>query len=51
LVDECWFSLNPFIWATGPQIFDGVAPVRPDLVASTPSRSGVLWLRYRPATA
>jgi dihydrofolate reductase len=50
LVDEFWFWVNPFIWAKGARIFDGVGPVRLDLVASTPYRSGVLWLRYRPAT-
>lgn len=49
-VDEFWFWINPFIWAEGPKIFDGVGPVRLELVASTPFRSGVLWLRYRPAT-
>lgn len=49
-VDEFWFWINPFIWAEGPRIFDGVGPVRLELVASTPYRSGVLWLRYRPAT-
>jgi dihydrofolate reductase len=51
LVDEFWFFVNPNIWATGPRIFDGVGPVRLDLVASTPYRSGVIWLRYRPAAA
>jgi dihydrofolate reductase len=50
LVDEFWFWINPSIWATGPRIFDGVGPVRLELVASTPFRSGVLWLRYRAAT-
>jgi len=49
-VDEFWFWINPFIWAEGPRIFDGVGPVRLELVASTPYRSGVVWLRYRPAT-
>lgn len=48
-VDEFWFWVNPSIWATGPRIFDGVGPVRLELVASTPFRSGVLWLRYRPS--
>jgi dihydrofolate reductase len=48
-VDEFWFWINPFIWADGPRIFDGVGPVRLELVASTPYRSGVVWLRYRPA--
>jgi len=50
LVDEFWFWVHPSIWATGPRIFDGIGPVRLDLVASTPFQSGVLWLRYRPAT-
>jgi dihydrofolate reductase len=49
-VDEFWFWVHPNIWATGPRIFDGVGPVRLELVASTPFQSGVLWLRYRPAT-
>jgi dihydrofolate reductase len=50
LVDEFWFWVNPHLWAAGPRIFDGVGPVRLQLVASTAYRSGVLWLRYRPAT-
>jgi dihydrofolate reductase len=49
-VDEFWFWVNPSIWATGPRIFDGVGPVKLELVASTPYRSGVLWLRYRPVS-
>jgi dihydrofolate reductase len=51
LVDEFWFWVHPHLWADGPRIFDGVGPVRLQLVASTSYRSGVLWLRYRPATA
>ena len=47
-VDEFWFHINPFIWGDGPKIFDGADPVRLELVASTPFRSGVVWLRYRP---
>jgi dihydrofolate reductase len=50
LVDEFWFWVNPFIWPTGPRIFDAVGPVRLELVASTAYRSGVVWLRYQPAT-
>jgi dihydrofolate reductase len=50
LVDEYWFWLNPFLWPSGPRIFDGVGPVRLELIAVTPFRSGVIWLRYRPAT-
>jgi dihydrofolate reductase len=50
LVDEFWFWIHPSIWASGPRIFDGVGPVRLELVASTPFRSGVVWLRYRPVS-
>lgn len=50
LVDEFWFWIHPTIWADGPRIFEGVGPVRLQLVASTSYRSGVVWLRYRPAT-
>jgi dihydrofolate reductase len=48
-VDEFWFWVNPYLWASGPRIFDGVGPVRLQLTAATPFRSGVVWLRYRPA--
>lgn len=50
LVDEFWIWIHPAMWATGPRFFDGVGPVRLQLVAATPYRSGVVWLRYRPAT-
>jgi dihydrofolate reductase len=48
-VDEFWFWVSPYLWASGPRIFDGVGPVRLELTAATSFRSGVLWLRYRPA--
>ncbi|MFI6901377.1 dihydrofolate reductase family protein [Nonomuraea sp. NPDC050394] len=48
-VDEFWFWVNPYLWSPGPRVFDGVGPIRLQLVAATPYRSGVLWLRYRPA--
>jgi dihydrofolate reductase len=48
-IDEFWFWVHPSIWATGPRVLDGVGPVRLQLVSATPYRSGVLWLRYRPA--
>jgi dihydrofolate reductase len=49
LVDEFWFWVNPHLWPGGPRILDGVGPIRLQLVAATPYRSGVVWLRYRPA--
>lgn len=51
LVDEFWFWIHPHIWADGPRILDGVGPVPLRLVAATPYRSGVVWLRYRPEPA
>jgi dihydrofolate reductase len=49
LVDEFWFWVSPSLWATGPRIFDGVGPIRLELIASTTFPSGVLRLAYRPA--
>lgn len=49
LIDEFWFWVNPSLWASGPRILAGVGPVRLQLVSATQYRSGVLWLRYRPA--
>jgi dihydrofolate reductase len=51
LVDEFWFWLNPHVWPTGPRILEGVGPIRLQLIAATTYRSGVVWLRYRPAGA
>jgi hypothetical protein len=48
-VDEFWFWVSPYLWATGPRIFDGVGPIRLELIASTTFPSGVLRLAYRPA--
>ncbi|MDG4824108.1 dihydrofolate reductase family protein [Asanoa sp. WMMD1127] len=50
-VDEFWFWMNPHLWPDGPRILDGVGPIRLQLVSATPYRSGVVWLRYRPAGA
>jgi dihydrofolate reductase len=49
LVDEYWFWVSPYLWASGPRIFDGVGPVRLELIGSTTFPSGVLRLAYRPA--
>jgi dihydrofolate reductase len=50
LIDEFWFWVSPYLWATGPRIFDGVGPVRLELIGSTTFSSGVLRLAYRPAS-
>src|SRR5918995_2936007 len=49
LVDELWFWVSPYLWPAGPRIFDGVGPVRLELIGSTTFASGVLRLAYRPA--
>jgi dihydrofolate reductase len=49
LVDEFWFWVSPYLWHAGPRIFDGVGPVRLELIGSTTFPSGVLRLSYRPA--
>jgi dihydrofolate reductase len=49
LVDEFWFWVSPYLWPTGPRIFEGVGPVRLELIGTTTFPSGVLRLAYRPA--
>jgi dihydrofolate reductase len=49
LVDEFWFWVSPSLWPSGPRIFDGVGPIRLELVGWTTFRSGVMRLAYRPA--
>jgi dihydrofolate reductase len=49
LVDEYWFWVSPALWPTGPRIFEGVGPVRLELIGATTFGSGVVRLAYRPA--
>ncbi|WP_242901241.1 dihydrofolate reductase family protein [Actinomadura terrae] len=49
LVDEYWFNVNPYLWATGERVFDAIGPVRLDLVNTTTFPSGVVRLCYQPA--
>jgi dihydrofolate reductase len=49
LIDEFWFWVSPSIWPAGPRIFDGVGPVRLQLIDATTFGSGVVRLAYRPA--
>ena len=41
--------MSPYLWHAGPRIFDGVGPLRLELISSTTFPSGVLRLCYRPA--
>jgi dihydrofolate reductase len=47
LVDEVWFWVNPYLWATGPRILNDIGPVRLQLAGATTFSSGVLRLCYR----
>lgn len=51
LVDELRFTVSPYLWAAGPRVFDGLGPVRLELVNTTTFPSGVVCLCYRPALA
>lgn len=47
LVDEVWFMVYPYLWPTGPRIFDQVVTTRLELISTATYPSGVLQLRYR----
>ena len=51
LVDEVWFGVSPYLWGTGPRIFDDLGGIRLELVATTTFPSGVVRLSYRLAAA
>ena len=51
LVDEVWFMVSPYLWASGPRIFEDVGAVRLELVSTTTFPSGVVLLCYWPAPA
>ncbi|MER7082273.1 Dihydrofolate reductase [Saccharopolyspora kobensis] len=51
LVDEFWFNVSPYLWGTGPRIFDELGPIRLQLTSTTTFPSGVVRLCYRPAPA
>jgi len=46
LVDELRLGISPYLWPTGPRIFDDVGAVRLELVSTTTFRSGVVQLTY-----
>jgi dihydrofolate reductase len=47
LVDEIRLMISPYLWPTGPRIFDDVGAVRLDLVSTTAFSSGEVMLIYR----
>lgn len=50
LVDEVWFAVSPYLWATGPRIFEDLA-IPLELTGTTTFPSGVVRLCYRLAPA
>jgi dihydrofolate reductase len=50
LIDEFWFWVSPSLWPAGPRIFDGIGPVRLELIGATTFGSGVVRLAYRAAS-
>ena len=51
LVDEVWFTVSPYLWPSGPRIFDDLGAIRLELVTTTTFPSGVVRLCYRPMPA
>jgi dihydrofolate reductase len=49
VVDELRFMVSPYLWPTGPRIFERLGAVRLELVGTTTFPSGGVQLRYRPA--
>ena len=51
LVDEFWFTVSPYLWPTGPRVFDELSAIALDLVATRTFPGGVVQLCYRPSSA
>jgi len=49
VVDELRFAVSPYLWPTGPRIFERLGAVPLELVGTTTFPSGVVQLRYQPA--
>jgi dihydrofolate reductase len=49
LVDEVWFTVSPYLWPSGPRVFEDLDAVRLELIATTTFQSGVVRLSYRPS--
>jgi dihydrofolate reductase len=48
VVDELRFGVSPYLWPTGPRIFERLGPVRLEMVGTRVFPSGVVQLSYRP---
>lgn len=51
LVDEFWFTVSPYLWPTGPRIFDALGAIPLGLVGTRTFAGGIVQLCYRPGKA
>ena len=51
VVDELRFAVSPYLWPTGPRIFERLGAVRLERVGTTTFPSGVVQLRDRPQSS
>jgi dihydrofolate reductase len=50
LVDEFWFTVSPYLWPSGPRIFDELTAIPLELVATRTFAGGIVQLCYRPSS-
>lgn len=48
LVDEFWFTVSPYLWPTGPRIFEALGAIPLTLVGTRTFAGGIVQLCYRP---
>lgn len=51
LVDEFWFTVSPYLWPSGPRIFDELSAIPLELISTQTFVGGVVQLCYRRADA
>ncbi len=51
VVDELRFGVSPYLWPTGPRIFETLGAIRLETIGARAFPSGVVHLSYRPVRA
>ena len=51
LVDEFWFTVSPYLWPSGPRVFDELSAIPLELISTRTFAGGVVQLCYRRADA
>jgi dihydrofolate reductase len=51
LVDEFWFTVSPYLWPSGPRVFDELSAIPLELISAKTFAGGVVELCYRRADA